>query len=72
MIVETNTVTVKAKAGNRIQEAGSQTAQATVTKRWLHLHIFNGQQVLASCCQLALNLIVDTEVNQVVGQEFTN
>ena len=43
MIIKADPITIKTKAGNRIQEAGSQTAQASVTERWLHLHIFNRQ-----------------------------
>ena len=72
VVVQSYTITIETQGRNRVQEAGSQTAQASVTQRRLQLNFFYLDQVLASICQLLLHIIVKSKVDQVVRQEFTN
>ena len=72
VVVQSYTITIKTKCRNRVQEAGSQTTQASVTQRRLQLNFFYLDQVFTSICQLLLHIIVKSKVDQVVRQKFTN
>ena len=48
VVVQTNTIPVETKSSNGIQEAGCQTAQTTIPKRWFHFHAFDLDKVFPS------------------------
>ena len=56
----------------RIQEAGSQTAQAAVAQRGFRLHLFNVRKALAGSSQCRPGFVVQAQVDEVVGQQLAD
>ena len=72
MVVEAHAVSGKAQRGNGIQEACGQTAQAAVAQRRLDLKLLNLVEVVAGGGELVLNLVIDTKVDHVVGEQLAD
>ena len=56
----------------RIQEAGRQTAQTAVAQRGFRLDLFNVRQALSGCRQCIAGFLVQTQIDEVVGQQLTD
>ena len=72
VVVQTNPIPCQTKAWDRVDKAGCQTSQTTVTKWWFQFHFFDFDQVFTSIWQFFFNIVVKTQVDQVVRQEFTD
>ena len=72
MVVEAHTVAGKAQRGDGIQEARGQAAQAAVAERRLDLKLLNLIEVVARGDELALNLVIDAEVDHIVDEQLAN
>ena len=72
VIAQAHAVAGQVQRCQRIQEAGSQTAQAAIAQRRFGLHFFNVGQVLACGGQGLACFIVQTKVDQVVGQQLSD
>ena len=72
VVAQAHAVAGQVQRCQRIQEAGSQTAQAAVAQRRFGLHFFNVGQVLACGGQGLAGFVVQTKVDQVVGQQLSD
>ena len=72
MIVEAHAIAGQAQRGDGIQEARGQAAQAAVAERRLDLELLNLIEVVARGGELVLNLVIDTEVDHVVGEQLAD
>ena len=72
VVVEAHTVAGKAQRGDGIQEARGQTAQAAVAERRFDLKLLNLIEVVAGGGELALNLVIDAEVDHIVDEQLAD
>ena len=72
VVAQAHAVAGQVQRGEGIQEAGCQTAQAAVAQRRLRLHFLNVRQVLARGGQSGAYLVIQPQVDQVVGQQLSN
>ena len=72
MVIQTNTFSRKSKCCNRIQETCSQTSKTTISKRWFRLNGFNFCKRFAIFFQKFCNLIVDSKIDQIVGEKLSD
>ena len=72
VVQQAHTVPGQAQGGGGVQVAGGQAPQAPVAQRGLVLHLFHGGEVLAGLGQGLLHLIVDAQVDQVVGEQLAH
>ena len=72
VVMDTCTIGRIAKGGQRIQEAGSQSTQTTVTKSRIRLLILNGIDVITQFIQCLLHGIIGAQVDQVITQCTTH
>ena len=54
VVVQTNPIPGQTKAWDRVDKAGCQTSQTTVTKWWFQFHFFDFDQVFTSIWQFFL------------------
>ena len=72
VITQTDSVARKIQGCKGIEETSCETAKTTVSKRWLRLNFLDFTQGFSGICEGSANLIIETEVDQVVGQQFSN
>ena len=72
MIAQADTVAGQIQRGEGVEEAGSQAAQTAVAQGRLRLDFLNVGQVLARSGQRGAGVVVETQVNKVVGQQLAN
>ena len=72
MVVEAHAVAGQAQRGDGIQEARGQAAQAAVAERRLDLKLLNLIEVVARGDELALNLVIDAEVDHIVDEQLAD
>ena len=72
VVMDTCTIGRIAKGGQRIQEAGSQSTQTTVTKSRIRLFILNGIDVVTQFIQCLFYRIIGAQVDQVIPQCTTH
>ena len=72
MIPQTDAVAGKIEGCKRIQEAGSQTAQAAVAQRGFRLHLFDVRKILACGIQRIAHLVIKAQVDQVIGKQLSD
>ena len=72
MVVEAHAVAGQAQRGDGIQEARGQAAQAAVAERRLDLELLDLIEVVARGDELALNLVIDAEVDHIVDEQLAD
>ena len=72
MIPQTHTVARQVQRGQRVKEAGGQTAQTAVAERRLRLHFFDVCKVLPGSSQRVAGFVVQTQIDEVVGQQLAD
>ncbi len=72
VIAQADTVAGQIQRGEGVEEAGSQAAQTAVAQGRLRLDFLNVGQVLARSGQRGAGVVVETQVNKVVGQQLAN
>ena len=72
VVVQAHAVAGQAQGGDGVQEAGGQTAQTAVAQGGLWLHGLDDTQVPAQVGQQGANLVVESQGQQVVGQELAH
>ena len=68
VISEAYAVSGKIQGGHRIQEAGSQPAQASVAQAGLRLYFFKFRHGFAVCLQAGFYLVVKSQVDEIIAQ----
>ena len=72
MIVEPHSVSVQSKGCDGVQEAGCQTAETAVSEGWLGLHLFDLAQGFAVGLQDGFYILVDAQIDQIVGEKLSD
>ena len=72
VIVQSDTVSRKSQRGDRIQETGCQTAQTPVSKGRFQLQFFDLAQLLSMFFQDLLHFLIQSQIDQIVGQQFSD
>ena len=72
MIPQAHAVTGQVQGGQGIQEAGCQTAQAAVAQRGLRFHLFDVGKLLSRGKQGSAHLVIEAQIDQIVGQQLAN
>ena len=72
VIPQTHAVAGQVQGRQRIEEAGSQTAQAAVAQRRFRLHFLDVGKVLAGRGQGIPGVLVQAQVDEVVGQQLAD
>ena len=72
MIVQSDTVSWKPQCSDRIQETGCQASQTPVSKGRLQFQFFNLAQLLAVFFQDFLHFLIQSQIDQIVGQQFSD
>ena len=72
VIPQTHTVAGQVQRGQRVKEAGGQTAQTAVAERRLRLYFFDVCKVLPGSSQRVAGFVVQTQIDEVVGQQLAD
>ena len=72
VVQQPHAVPRQAQGGGGVQIAGGQAAQAPIAQGRLGFHLFHSGEVLAGFGQGLLHLVVDSQVNQVVGKQLSH
>ena len=72
MIIQTDSVARQSQCRNGIQKAGCQSSQPPISKGWFRFHFFQITQFLSCLFQFLTHLIVNSKVDQIVTQQFSD
>ena len=72
VIPQTHTVAGQVQRGQRVKEAGGQTAQTAVAERRLRLYFFDVCKALPGSSQRVAGFVVQTQIDEVVGQQLAD
>ena len=72
VIPQAHAVAGQVQRCQRIQEAGSQTAQTAVAERRLRLHLFNVRKALSGSGQCIPGFFIQPQIDEVVGQQLAD
>ena len=72
MIAQADAVTGQVQRGEGVEKAGRQTTQTAVAEARLRLDLLNIGQVFARSGQCGADIIVQAEVDKVVGQQLAD
>ncbi len=72
MIAQADTVAGQVQRCQRVEEAGDQTAQTAVAQRRFRLHLFDIGKALADGSQCIAGFIVQSQIDEVVGQQLAD
>ena len=72
VIPQAHAVAGQVQRGQRVKKAGGQTAQTAVAERRLRLHFFNVCKALPGSSQRIAGFVVQTQIDEVVGQQLAN
>ena len=72
MVIQAYPVSGQSQGGDGIQEAGCQPSQASISQGRLQLHLLDLGEADLVFFQRFLHLAVQPQVNEIVGQQFSN
>ncbi len=72
MIIQSDTLSGKPEGCNGIKETGSQTSETAVSERRLRLHLLYRGKLFAVFLKNLLQIFVNPQIDQVVGQKLTD
>ena len=72
VVAQADAVAGQIEGGQRVQEAGGQPAQTAVAQRGLRLHLLDAGQVLARLLQDLSHIVVEAQIDQVVGEQLAD
>ena len=72
VVPQTYAVAGQVERCQRVEEAGSQTAQTAVAQRRFRLHLFDIGKALADGSQCIAGFIVQSQIDEVVGQQLAD
>ena len=72
MIIQADTVSGKAQACDGIQETCRESSKSAVAKRRFRLDLLDTAKLPALLPEYCLELLIDAEVDQVVGQQLSD